>query len=242
MGVEQEFTEGRDQQGWVTHLFNLTREKAPEMPTEEVMHTQGVYRLKPPTGTYVSMKDFRADPEANPLKTPSGKIEIFSERLWNISKTWEFPNAKKGDKITALPEYVEVWEGVEDAAAGGSYPLQCIGHHYKGRTHSSYASVDWLLDAHPQMVWINPIDAGERGVTNGDTVEVFNDRGRLRTVAFVTPRIMPGVLSVPQGAWYRPNADGVDEGGCVNTLTSLHPSPLAKSNAQHTTLVELEKV
>jgi anaerobic dimethyl sulfoxide reductase subunit A len=52
---------------------------------------------------------------------------------------------------------------------------------------------------------------------------------------------MPGVVSVPQGAWYNPNADGVDEGGCVNTLTKLHPSPLAKANPQHTNLVQVEK-
>ncbi|MCL2424439.1 MAG: hypothetical protein FWD11_11220, partial [Micrococcales bacterium] len=57
-------------------------------------------------------------------------------------------------------------------------------------------------------------------------------------------------LSVPQGAWYRPEkkvrpparANGdhlVDTAGCMNTLTSLHPTPLAKGNAVHTTTADV---
>ena len=91
------------------------------------------------------------------------------------------------------------------------------------------------------MVWINPADAAARDIANGDTVHVFNDRGRLRTEARVTPRIVPGTVSVPQGAWYRPDADGVDEGANVNTIMKYHPSPLAKGNPGHTALVQIEK-
>lgn len=240
--LEQDFAEGLDLRARRSALFDLTREGVPAMPDEATMQEQGVFRISNPDDTFVSMKAFRDDPEANPLEgSPSGKIEIFSERLWEMSKTWTFRNARAGDKITALPEYLETWEGPEEARTNEQYPLQCIGHHYKGRTHSSYAQVDWLLEAHPQIVWINPIDAEPRGISNGDTVEVFNDRGRIRVEAFVTQRIMPGVLSVPQGAWYNPDASGVDIGGNVNTLTDWHPSPLAKSNAQHTNLVQIEK-
>lgn len=92
------------------------------------------------------------------------------------------------------------------------------------------------------MVWINSRDAEERGIEQGDTVQVFNDRGRIELVAHVTLRIAPGVASCPQGAWYSPRADGVDTGGCTNTLTSLRPTPLSKGNAQHTNLVQIEKV
>jgi anaerobic dimethyl sulfoxide reductase subunit A len=70
---------------------------------------------------------------------------------------------------------------------------------------------------------------------------VFNDRGRIELVAKVTGRIAPGVTSVPQGAWYTPDKDGLDTGGCTNTLTSWRPSPLAKGNPQHTNLVQIEK-
>ena len=75
-------------------------------------------------------------------------------------------------------------------------------------------------------------------------VDVFNDRGTVRLPARVTPRIMPGVVTIPQGAWYKPQMIGskrVDVGGCINTLTSHRPSPLGKGNAQHTILVDVRK-
>ena len=116
-----------------------------------------------------------------------------------------------------------------------------MGHHFKGRTHSSYANLPRNKEAHHQRVWINPIDADERGIKNDDMVDVFNDRGRMRIPAQVTPRIAPGVISVPQGAWYAPNEDGIDIGGCVNLLTKYHPTPLAKGNPCNTGLVQIEK-
>lgn len=91
-------------------------------------------------------------------------------------------------------------------------------------------------------MWINPVDAEARGLEQHQTVRVFNDRGEIRIPVRITPRIAPGVISVPQGAWFDPDADGIDQGGSVNTLTSLHPSPLAKGNAQHTNLVEVKSV
>src|SRR5699024_12789577 len=69
----------------------------------------------------------------------------------------------------------------------------------------------------------------------------FNERGRIKSVARVSPRIAPDVISVPQGSWFAPDAKGVDAGASVIPLTSWHPSPLGKGNAQHTTLVEVEK-
>ena len=55
--------------------------------------------------------------------------------------------------------------------------------------------------------------------------------------AMVTPRIVPGAISVPQGAWVDFDSKGVDRGGAANVLTSLHTPPLAKGNGQHTALV-----
>jgi anaerobic dimethyl sulfoxide reductase subunit A len=197
----------------------------------------GVFKMKNPGGPSVALKTFREDPVANPLTTPSGKIEIFSQALWDISKTWELP---EGDVITAIPVYAPEPEGYADPLRD-KYPLQLIGHHYKQRTHSSYGNVEWLQKALPQEVWINPLDAEARGIELGDEVLVYNDRGTVKLPAKVTPRIMPGVISIPQGAWFKPNSEGIDEGGNVNTLTSLRPSPLAKANPQHTNLAQVKK-
>ena len=185
----------------------------------------------------IALAGFRKDPVKNKLGTPSGKIEIYSERLAKIAAEWELP---PGDVITPLPQYVTTWESHLDPKTA-KYPLQLFGLHGHGRTHSSYHNVAWLRELHPDMLLINPIDAASRGLKTGDQVRIFNDRGTVLLPAKVTPRIMPGVVSFPQGAWYKPNKAGVDEGGCINTLTSLRPSPLAKANPQHTNLVQVAK-
>ena len=242
LGIEQEFTEGRSEEDWVRWLHDQTRAAHPDFPEFEELRTQGVYRYHDPQGHAVPLKAFRDDPVANPLETPSGKVEIFSSELWEMSQTWQFDDAGPGDKITALPEHVDTWEGALEARTNKKYPLQVIGHHFKGRTHSTYGNLAWTKEAHPQKVWINTLDAAARGIANDDLVEVFNDRGRIRIPAKVTARILPGVMSVPQGAWFSPDKDGVDVGGAVNTLTNIHPTPISKGNGQHTTLAQVEKV
>ncbi len=89
------------------------------------------------------------------------------------------------------------------------------------------------------MLWMNPEDAGARGLKDSDMAFVWNDRGRMKVPVKVTDRIMAGVTALSQGAWYRPDKDGTDLGGSVNVLTSLKPTPYAKGNPQHTNLVEV---
>ena len=75
-------------------------------------------------------------------------------------------------------------------------------------------------------------------------IRVFNENGEVRIAAKVTPRIMLGVLAMPQGAWHKANMNGdqIDHGGCINTLTTHRPSPLAKGNPQHSNLVQVERL
>lgn len=237
LGVEDQFTEGRTVEDWLRYCVDETRKNNENFPDFETFRQIGIYKVTNPGAPSVAFESFRTDPEANPLNTPSGKIEIFSARLHDISQTWTLP---EGDVISGLPIYAPTWEGVSDPLRD-KFPLQLIGHHYKQRTHSSYGNVSWMLEAAPQEIWINPIDAQARGIQHGDLVNVVNDRGRTRVPAKVTNRIMPGVVSLPQGAWYTPDSEGVDQNGCVNILTAYRPSPLAKGNPQHTNLVEIEK-
>ena len=188
----------------------------------------------------MAYKKFRDDPDANPLKTPSGKIEIYSSKLANIAATWEL---QKDETITPLPVYTSTFEGW-DAPERSKFPLQLFGFHFKARTHSSYGNIDVLQQACPQEVWINPIDAQARGIRHGDTVRVFNNNGEMLIAAKVTPRILPGVTAIGQGAWLKADmfGDRVDHGGSINILTSHRPSPLAKGNPSHSNLVQIEKV
>lgn len=240
LGLEDAYTEGRDQMGWIRWCYEETRRKYPTLPDFDTFWTTGPQQVYGLRKNMVALSEFREDPVKNPLKTPSGKIEIYSERLADIAKTWVLP---EGDVISALPKFCATWEMPGDPLAA-KYPLQCYGYHGHGRIHSTFHNLPWLREQFPDHVLMNPIDAKMRGIANDDPVEVFNDRGTVELRAKVTPRIMPGVCSIPQGAWYRPvekNGRRVDAGGNINTLTSLRPSPLAKGNAQHTVLVDVRK-
>ncbi|EEM0199843.1 dimethyl sulfoxide reductase subunit A, partial [Salmonella enterica subsp. enterica serovar Reading] len=167
------------------------------------------------------------------------KIEIYSERLATLANTWEL---KKDEIIHPLPAYTPGFDGWDDPLRQ-RYPLQLTGFHYKARTHSSYGNIDVLQQACPQEIWINPIDAQARGIQHGDTVRVFNQNGQMLIPAKVTPRILPGVTAIGQGAWLNADmfGDKVDRGGSINILTSHRPSPLAKGNPSHSNLVQVEK-
>ncbi|MDO6499203.1 DmsA/YnfE/YnfF family dimethyl sulfoxide reductase [Photobacterium sanguinicancri] len=238
LGVGEAFTEGRDQEGWLRHLYAETLKLDPTLPDFETVRKQGIVKRSDPNGHYVAYQAFRADPVNNPLNTPSGKVEIYSEALAEIAAEWELP---EGDVIHPLPIYVSTSEGW-DSPKRAEFPLQLTGFHYKARCHSTYGNVDILKQAAQQEMWINPMDADRRGIKNGDRIRIFNDRGEVRINAKVTPRMMPGVVALGEGAWYAPDGKKVDHNGSINVLTSQKPSPLAKGNPQHTNLVEVQLV
>lgn len=238
--IYAKFTEGRSQSEWLRYLYDQTRQKDTDLPEYDDLKAMGIYKRRDPAGHHVAYKKFREDPEANPLKTPSGKIEIYSSALADIAGRWQLAD---DEIISPLPVYASTFEGWDDPLRK-TYPLQMFGFHYKGRTHSSYGNVDVLAAACRQEVWLNPIDAQQRGIQNGEKVRVFNKRGELYVTAKVTPRIMPGVAAMGEGAWHQANmwGDRIDHGACMNTLTTQRPSPLAKGNPQHTNLVEIAKL
>ncbi|EOC0122962.1 dimethylsulfoxide reductase subunit A [Cronobacter sakazakii] len=238
MGVGDTFTEGRTQEGWLRHLYAQSRRAIPELPDFDTFRQQGIFKLRDPQGHHVAYQAFRENPTANPLDTPSGKIEIYSSALADIAAHWQLP---EGDVIHPLPVYSPGFEQVSDPLRA-QYPLQLTGFHYKSRTHSTYGNVDVLQAACRQQVWINPQDARARGINDGDLVRVWNARGEARIEAKVTPRIMPGVVALGEGAWYQPDAEGVDHAGSINVLTTQRPSPLAKGNPSHSNLVQLARV
>ena len=241
-GVEEAFTEGRDREAWLEHNYaTICRKNMPSLPpTLAEARKQGIWRQEKSRDLPITLEAFRKNPESAPLLTPSGKIELYSQKLVALAAVRKAGDAL-GEVIPPTPQYVVTWEGFEDKEQRARFPLQLIGHHYKGRTHSHYAACDWLQEVMPQALWINPLDAAARGLAHGDMAAVFNDRGQVRVPVKVTPRIMPGVISLPQGAWYKADKKGVDHGGCINTLTRYRPTIIAQANPQHTNLVEVRK-
>jgi len=234
LGIGDAYTEGRNEHDWMVWAVDAYRKaRYPGLPAAKDLESSnaGVYAA-PVTAPVIAFADFRNDPAAHPLPTPSGKIEIFSLALHALAKPAEVPS---------VPKYVQEWESPFGPEAR-KFPLQAFGHHSLSRVHSTMAGVDWLEVAFPQRVFINPLDAKVRGIENGQLVRVFNDRGEMRIPCRLTKRILPGVVAIPQGAWWAPGADGVDQGGSINVLTSERWTPLAYGNAQHTIMVEVAKV
>lgn len=235
-GIRDEFTEGRTHDEWVQFLYEEGAAADGAMPTWEEIKQQGVYKRE--AEPFIVYEDFRTDPTANPLPTPSGKIEIYSEQLADIAESWEL---EKDEVIYPIPVFQPGFQGY--GSVTDEYPLYCCGFHHKSRTHSSFGFIPELEAVARQQLWINPTDAQSRGIANGDMLSVKSPAGEVRIEAKVTPRVIPGTVMIPQGAWHKAdmNGDKVDEGGCVNTLTTYKPTPLAKGNGTHSMIVQVAK-
>lgn len=228
-GIKDKFTQDKDIQQYLREAVAAAQKAQPDFPSFEVFREKGIY--KTPATPVIAYKKFVEDPEANPITTPSGKVEIFSKDLFDM---------KRPNDIPAIPKYIACKEGPQSSLQD-KYPLQCIGHHVKRRVHSTFDNLPWMEEVDPQRLWINPQDAAARGIMDGDLIKIYNDRGTVNVRAKVTPRLIPGVCSLPQGAWYTPDGGGVDTRGCINTLTTWEPTKLAWGNPQHTNLVQVEK-
>ncbi len=235
LGLYDEYTGGgKSEEDWFNEWVDAMVANNPDIYGDRASFVERgsmtvPYEKNPP----VAFADFIVDPEANPLTTPSGLVEIFSPALAALGNP---------DEIPAVPKFVVEWDSPWDETVAEQYPLQAIGNHYMHRIHSTLDNIDWMEEAFPQRVFINPKDAEERGIADGDMVKVWNDRGTMIIPVRLTPRIMPGVVNIPQGGWYTPDADGIDRRGCVNVLTSEKPTPYAFGNTQQTMMVQVEKV
>ncbi|KKN00004.1 hypothetical protein LCGC14_1142160 [marine sediment metagenome] len=209
-------------------FIEMTGDTKNEIKDFQRYKREGIHRVKLEE-PYVAFKKEIEDLENNPFGTPSGKIEIFSQRIADIND----PNNPP------IPKYLSRWEDRNDPLTE-KYPLQLLSPHPKNRVHSELFLVEWLKEVEPHIAWINSIDAEPRGIKNGDELIVFNDRGKLTIKAWLTERIIPGVISISEGAWYDPDENGIDQGGCVNVLTKDAYSP-GGASALKTCLVQMEK-
>ena len=224
LGVAEQFSCGcPDADTLLRKIYEEGR--TPQMPDYDAFKQQGIY-LWPDPPTVVAFEAQRRGEV--PFATPSGKVEIYSPTLESL----------RHPLIPAVPGYVPAAEGPGQSE---EYPLQLIGWHTLGRCHSIHFNNPELAARYPQQLWMNPADAAARGLRSGNLARVYNARGALVAPVLLTEAIVPGVTALAQGAWYRPDAHGVEQNASINVLTSLQPTPLAKGNPQHTNLVQVQK-
>ena len=198
----------------------------------------------------VGLSGFYNDPDKNPLGTPSGKIEFYSERLAKY-----FPDDKERPP---MPHWVE--RGVNhderiSSERAKKYPLLQVSNHPRWRMHANCDDISWTrecptckikgLDGYLyEPLWMNPQDAAARGIKSGDIVKIYNERGAVLGGAYVTERIMPGAVSMDHGARYDPIILGeLDRGGAINTISPHNTtSKNATGMVVSSYLVEVEKV
>lgn len=189
---------------------------------------KGIYHIPRAPGDnhrFVYLEDFRRDPEAHPLKSRSGKLEIHCQALADRVNQFGW------SRIRPIPSYNPPLEGYEatfsDWAARekGEYPLQVYNIHMPRRAHSFFDNAIVMRELFPHEFIMNPLDAGARGIANGDTVLVRSRWGKILRDVWVTPLVMPGVTILGQGA--RVDLDeetGIDRGGCANVLKGAVPT------------------
>lgn len=171
-----------------------------------------------------------------PWETPSGKIEIFSSKL---AKYTDWTKTSYGSYIPAIPKWIEPWEYLGSEKTK-KHPFHLISPHPRWRTHSIFNNIAILRETYEQEVTMNASDAMKLGIKTGDTVEVFNDRGKVVVPVYVTQRCMPGVAVLYEGAWMDLDENGIDRSGNPDFLTDDNPSP-AGAFAYNTVLVNIQK-
>jgi biotin/methionine sulfoxide reductase len=242
LGARETFTEGRDEEGWIRHFYTVARQRVAEygmeLPDFESFWQAGIVTLPEPQDQKPLLAEFVADPQARPLKTPSGRIELFSERIAGFGY----------DDCPGHPSWLvpREWLG---AALAERFPLHLISNQPASKLHSQYdngALSRSTKIAGREPLRIHPEDARLRGLSDGDIVRVFNDRGACLAGIVVCDAVMQGVVQMATGAWYDPLEPGLvgslDKHGNPNVLTQDRGSSrLGQATIAHSCLVEIER-
>jgi len=250
LGLLEEYTDGKSVEEWIKIGFEGSGVQ--DMVSWEEINEKGYYVVptapdweQDPAG----LIKFYQDPENNPLYTPSGKLEFYSQ---NLAKY--FPCDEERPPV---PHWIPYGESHQESllhAKAKAYPLLMVSNHPRWGVHAQHEDITWLREIPTckvrgpdgyqyQPAWIHPVDAARRGIADGDVVKIYNDRGAILCGAYVTERVMPGSVSVDHGSKYDPIVPGeLDRGGvsdsiCPRKVTSRNATGMATSGF----LIEVER-
>ncbi|WP_314721143.1 trimethylamine-N-oxide reductase TorA [Haemophilus pittmaniae] len=244
-GVEEQFTEGKTEMEWLEEFyqtaFTTARNNRVAMPRFEKFWAANqplTFETGEAARKWIRYGEFREDPLLNPLGTPSGKIEIFSDVIAKMHY----------DDCKGHPSWMEPEEYAGNVTP--EYPLALVTPHPYYRLHSQLAHTSLrqkyaVQDREPVM--IHPADAKVRGIQDGDIVRIESPRGQVLAGAVVTENVIQGTVALHEGAWYDPldlgkSAKPLCKNGCPNVLTRDEgTSKLAQGNSPNTCIVQVEK-
>jgi biotin/methionine sulfoxide reductase len=223
---------------WLRWIWDGVREGAGtrgvELPEFNEFWECGYVEVPPPEKPFVLFEAFRGDPDANPLKTPSGRIELYSERIAGFGY----------DDCPPHPAWIppHEWLGAPEAKR---YPLHLVTVQPPDRLHAQMDPGP-LAQANKvagrEAIRLNPADARRRGIKAGQVVRVFNDRGACLAGAVIEQGVRQGVAVMATGAWYSANAQGLELAGNPNVLSrDIGTSRLTQGCAALSVLVDVER-
>lgn len=156
--------------------------------------------------------------------TPSGRIELLSE------------TAKYKWNVDSLPSYTENVESTTTVSSKKERPLYFMTPNTKNRIHSQFNNLKYIQQfSESPRLQMNPDDAQQRGISDGDKVKIFNDRGFLHTRVIFDFSIKMGCVSLTNGWW-------INQGGTVNFLSLGRETDMGYGAAFHENLVEVERM
>ena len=233
LGCAEEFTEGLDEAGWLRRLWRKTettaRAQGLTAPDFETFWREGVWHVPPPERPEVYLEDFRAAPEQAPLKTPSGRIEIASQRVQSFGYA-DLP----GHPAWVAPDE---WLGTAKAEE-----LHLLSRQPAYRLHSQLGQTAAGGAGEPEDLWLNPADARARNLGDGSLALVENARGACRARVKVSDLCRRGVVAMATGTWFEPDGSDnrLDLSGNPNAVTrDLATSPLGQACTAMTCLVRV---
>jgi anaerobic selenocysteine-containing dehydrogenase len=254
LGLYEEYTGGMTVKEKIKLGFE--RSGLQELISWERFKEKGYYVI--PTApdwekTPAGLRLFYEDPENNPLETPTGKLEFYSQKLAD-----SFPD---DEERQPLPKWIEKGPSHDERLSSKraeKYPLLLMSNHGRWRVHAQNDDITWFREIPTckvkgfdgymyEPIWLHPIDAAKRGIKSGDIVKLYNERGTILGGAIVWERIMPGVVSQDHGARADMIATGPDEyidRGGANNLTSPENGTSQNCWGMATSgyLVEVQKV
>lgn len=236
LGLYEEFTQGQSIEDLIKAGFEQSG--VADMVSYEEFRQKEYFMIPTAEGweeDAPGFKPFCDDPEANPLDTPTGKLEFYATGLAE-----HFPGDEERPPVPHWIPYGESHQESELHPRAQKYPYLIISNHPRWRVHANLDDVTWLREIPTckvkgpdgylyEPVWINPVDAKKLGIKNGEVVKLYNERGTVLGGAYVTERIMPGVVYQDHGARLDPIVAGECDRGGANNL--ICPCNVTSKNA-----------